>query len=376
MTARRSVLAIFGTRPEAIKLAPVIEALLASRTLQPKVCVTGQHREMLDQTLALFGIRPQRDLAIMQPDQDLFDLTARALAGLRGVLDTELPAAVLVQGDTTTALAAALAAFYCRIPVAHVEAGRRTGRPYDPFPEEMNRRLTAQLAAWHYAPTAAAAANLRGEGVPAERIVVTGNTVVDALHAIVERLERDPHACVPAVAPERLAGRRLLLVTGHRRESFGDRLRDICLALRDLAERHADVLIVYPVHLNPAVQAPVRELLGGAPNVLLTAPIDYLPFIDLVRRAYLILTDSGGLQEEAPSLGVPVLVMRDTTERHEAIAAGSAALVGTSRAAIAGAASRLLTDGAAHTRMRAAHNPFGDGAAAGRIAAHLEASLA
>jgi UDP-N-acetylglucosamine 2-epimerase len=375
MTHRRSVLVIFGTRPEAIKLAPVIEALVTSRTLTARVCVTGQHREMLDQTLALFGIRPQRDLAIMQPDQDLFDLTARALAGLRDVLEAERPAAVLVQGDTTTAMAAALAAFYCRIPVAHVEAGLRTGRVYDPFPEEMNRRLTAQLAAWHYAPTAEAAANLRAEGIAAGRILVTGNTIVDALHAIVDRLERDPGTCVPAVPPERLSGRHLLLVTGHRRESFGDRLRNICLALRDLAERHADLLIVYPVHLNPAVQAPVRELLAGLPNVVLTAPLDYLPFIDLMRRAHLILTDSGGMQEEAPSLGVPVLVMRETTERPEAIAAGTAALVGTSRDAIVTAASRLLADGVAHARMRAAHNPFGDGAAATRIAAHLEATL-
>ena len=375
MSAPRPVLVIFGTRPEAIKLAPVIEALAAEPTLAPRVCVTGQHREMLDQMLTVFGIRPHHDLAVMQPDQDLFDLTARTLTGLRAVLDAERPAAVLVQGDTTTAMAASLAAFYRRIPLGHVEAGLRTGQAYDPYPEEMNRRLTTLLATWHYAPTVRAEANLLGEGIAADRILVTGNTIVDALHGIVGRLERNPAACTPAVPPEQLAGRRLVLVTGHRRESFGAGLRSICLALRDLAERHPDVVIVYPVHLNPAVQRPVREMLAGLPNVVLTAPLDYLPFVDLMRRAHLILTDSGGLQEEAPSLGVPVLVMRETTERPEAIAAGTAELVGTQRDAIVAAATRLLTDASAHARMRTAQNPFGDGAAAGRIAAHLARAL-
>ncbi len=376
MSNRRPVLVIFGTRPEAIKLAPVVAALAVARTLAPRVCVTGQHREMLDQMLTLFDIQPHHDLAVMRPDQDLFDLTTRTLAGLRGVLDAEQPAAVLVQGDTTTAMAAALAAFYRKIPVGHVEAGLRTGNASDPCPEVMNRRLVSQLAAWHYAPTACAEENLRREGVPAERILVTGNPLVDALQAIVARLARDPAACPPAVPRERLAGRRLVLVTGHRRESFGEGLRSICLALRDLAQRHSDALIVYPVHLNPAVQGSVRTLLAGHPNIVLTPPLDYLPFIDLMRRASLILTDSGGLQEEAPSLAVPVLVMRETTERPEAIAAGTAELVGTRRDSIVAAASRLLTDTAAHARMRAAQNPFGDGAAAPRIAAHLEAALA
>jgi len=376
MSERRPVLVIFGTRPEAIKLAPVIEALAGSRTLVARVCVTGQHRQMLDQMLTLFGIAPHHDLAIMQPDQDLFDLTARAISGLRPVLDAERPAAVLVQGDTTTAMVAALAAFYDKIPVGHVEAGLRTGHIHDPFPEEMNRRLTTQLATWHYAPTPSAAANLRREGVAAAHIAVTGNTVIDALLAVVARLERDPTLCVPALSAAQLAGRRLVLVTGHRRESFGEGLRNICMALRDLAAAHPDVAIVYPVHLNPAVQRPVQALLAGQPNITLTAPLDYLPFVDLMRRAHLILTDSGGLQEEAPSLGVPVLVMRETTERPEAIAAGTALLVGTQRGAIVAAASRLLTDPAAHARMRAAQNPFGDGAAAPRIAAHLEAALA
>jgi UDP-N-acetylglucosamine 2-epimerase len=376
MSARRRVLVIFGTRPEAIKLAPVVAALAKSRTLEARVCVTGQHREMLDQMLSLFRIRPDRDLAIMRPSQDLFDLTGRALDGLRSALDAEQPAAVLVQGDTTTAMAAALAAFYCKIPVGHVEAGLRTGQSYDPFPEEMNRRLTTQLTTWHYAPTAHAAENLQREGVPAERIVVTGNTVVDALAAIVALLERDGSACTPALPAEQLAGRKMVLVTGHRRESFGEGLRNICLALRTLADRHRDALIVYPVHLNPAVQEPVHALLADQPNIVLTGPLDYLPFVDLMRRAYLILTDSGGLQEEAPSLGVPVLVMRETTERPEAITAGTAVLIGTGREAIVAAASRLLTDAGAHARMRAARNPFGDGAAAPRIIAHLEAALA
>jgi UDP-N-acetylglucosamine 2-epimerase len=376
MTDRRPVLVIFGTRPEAIKLAPVIDALATSRTLVPRVCVTGQHREMLAQMLAMFHIAPHHDLAIMQPDQDLYDLTVRALIGLRAVLDVERPVAVLVQGDTTTAMTAALAAFYRQIPVGHVEAGLRTGHTYDPFPEEMNRRLTTHLATWHYAPTLNAEANLRRDGVPGERILVTGNTIVDALHAVVACLDRYPAICTPVVPESQLAGRRLVLVSGHRRESFGDGLRNICLALRDIAALHPDVLIVYPVHLNPAVQQPVREILADQPNVVLTAPLDYVPFVDLMRRAYLILTDSGGLQEEAPSLGVPVLVMRKTTERPEAIAAGAALLVGTQRDAIVGAAVRLLTDPVAYADMRVEQNPFGDGAAAPRIAAHLDAALA
>ncbi len=373
---RRQVLVVFGTRPEAIKLAPVITALSASARLAPRVCVTGQHREMLDQMLTLFDIRPDYDLAIMEPDQDLFDVTARVVVGMREVLDAEHPAAVLVQGDTTTAFTAALAAFYRRVPVGHVEAGLRTDQRYNPFPEEMNRRLTTRVATWHYAPTARAAANLRAEGVPPGAIVLTGNTIVDALRSVVARLDRDPNACQPALAVERLKGRRLLLVTGHRRENFGEGLENICLALRDLARSDPDLLIVYPVHLNPSVQRPVHQLLGAEPNVILTRPLDYLPFTDLMRRAHLILSDSGGVQEEAPSFGVPVLVMRETTERPEAIEAGTAILVGTQRASIVAAASRLLSDAKALAGMRSAENPFGDGAAAGRIVAHLEQALA
>jgi UDP-N-acetylglucosamine 2-epimerase len=374
MTARPVVLVVFGTRPEAIKLAPVVGALAASPHLTTRVCVTGQHRQMLDQMLALFDLHPDHDLAVMQPDQDLFDLTARTLTRLRPVLDAERPAAVVIQGDTTTAFAAALAAFYRRIPVAHVEAGLRTPERYDPFPEEMNRRLTTRLATWHYAPTPRAAAALAAEGIPAEHILMTGNTIVDALQGVVARLDREPPPA--AVSAERLAGRRLLLVTGHRRENFGEGLRNICLALREIAGRYPDVLVVYPVHLNPAVQRAVGAVLAGEPNIVLTPPLDYLPFTDLMRRAYLILTDSGGIQEEAPSLGVPVLVMRDTTERPEAIEAGTAHLIGTHTAAIVAAAARLLDDPAAHAEMRTPHNPFGDGHAAARIAAHLVEALA
>ncbi len=370
MSARR-VLVVFGTRPEAIKLAPVIAALGRTAGLAPRVCVTGQHREMLDQMLAVFAITPAHDLSVMQPAQDLAELTARVLVGVRGVLAAEQPAAVLVQGDTTTAMAGALAAFYAGVPVGHVEAGLRTGRLDQPFPEEMNRRLVTRLAAWHYAPTAAAAANLRREGVAETDVLVTGNTVVDALHAIGDRALPLPDG-VPAAA---LAGRRLVLVTGHRRENFGAGLASLCAALRTLAERYADAVIVYPVHLNPAVREPVRAALGAQANILLTPPLDYLGFVALMRRAALIITDSGGVQEEAPSFGVPVLVTRAATERSEALTAGTARLVGTDGDAILAAATTLLDDPAAHAAMRAAENPFGDGRAAERIAAHLAEQL-
>jgi len=369
--SRTPVLVVFGTRPEAIKLAPVISALAASPTLAPRLCVTGQHREMLDQMLAVFDLVPDHDLAVMQPAQDLAGVTARVVTGLAAVLAAEQPAALLVQGDTTTAFAAALAGFYAGVPVGHVEAGLRTGRLDQPFPEEMNRRLVTQLAAWHYAPTARAAAALRREGVAEARIMLTGNTVVDALTAIAAR-----PATLPAALPaEVLAGRRLVLVTGHRRESFGAGLAAMCEALAVLAERFADVLIVYPVHLNPAVAGPVRARLGAHPRIALTAPLDYLEFVALLRRAHLVITDSGGVQEEAPSFAVPVLVTRATTERREALDAGVARLVGTDREAIVNAASALLADPAAHAAMRAATNPFGDGHAAARIVAHLESVL-
>jgi len=367
---------LFGTRPEAIKLAPVVHALGRSSILQPCVCVTGQHREMLDQMLAVFDVRPDHDLAVMQPDQTLFTLTARLLGALEPVLAREQPAALLVQGDTTTAFATALAGYYVRIPTGHVEAGLRTDDPYNPFPEEMNRRLTTHLARWHFAPTQRAAANLAREGVPADRVVRTGNTIVDALHEILARLDRHGELPVSVLPPTLAAGRRLIVVTGHRRESFGDGMRNICAALRTIAERNDDVVVLYPVHLNPNVQRPVRELLGDHPRVILTEPLDYLPFVDLLRRAHLILTDSGGIQEEAPTLGVPVLVMRATTERPEGVEAGVARLVGTRSDAISEAAQELLDDPSAYQRMVAAANPYGDGHAAEKIVGYLEQALA
>ncbi|MCK6556381.1 UDP-N-acetylglucosamine 2-epimerase (non-hydrolyzing) [Candidatus Binatia bacterium] len=373
---KRTVMVVFGTRPEAIKLAPVVHALARSRSLRPCVCVTGQHREMLDQMLSVFDLRPDHDLAVMQSDQTLFTLTARLLGALEPVLARERPAAILVQGDTTTAFAAALAGYYVRVPTGHVEAGLRTDDRYNPFPEEMNRRLTTDLASWHFAPTPRAAANLAREGVPADGIVLTGNTIVDALHEMLARLERQGELPESLLPPELAAGRRLIVVTGHRRESFGEGLRNICAALRTIAERNDDVVVLYPVHLNPNVQRPVRALLHDHPRVILTEPLDYLPFIDLLRRAYLILTDSGGIQEEAPSLGVPVLVMRTTTERPEGVEAGVARLVGTGSAAIGEAAQLLLDDPAAHRRMVAAANPYGDGHAAEKIVHHLERMLA
>lgn len=369
--SRRNVLVVLGTRPEAIKLAPVLAALRASATLAPRLCVSGQHREMLDQMLAVFGLVADHDLAVMQPAQDPSDVTARVLLGLRDVLAAERPAAVLVQGDTTTAMAGALAAFYAGVAVGHVEAGLRTGRLDQPFPEEMNRRVVSQLAAWHYAPTARAADNLRREGVDPQRILVTGNTVVDAVRMIAAQSPPLPAAIDPAA----LAGRRLVLVTGHRRESFGAGLAALCEALRTIADRHADALIVYPVHLNPAVDRPVRAALAGQPRIVLTAPLDYLGFVALLRRAHLVITDSGGVQEEAPSFDVPVLVTRAATERGEALAAGTARLVGTDRDAIVAAADALLGDPAAHAAMRGRGNPFGDGQAAGRIVGHLEEVL-
>jgi len=373
---KRKVMVVFGTRPEAIKLAPVVHALARSATLEPCVCVTGQHREMLDQMLAVFDLTPDHDLAVMQRDQTLFSLTARLLDALAPVLAREQPSALVVQGDTTTAFATALAGYYARIPTGHVEAGLRTNDPYNPFPEEMNRRLTTHLATWHYAPTRRAAENLQREGVAADRVLLTGNTIVDALHEILARLERRGELPETVLPPALVAGRRLIVVTGHRRESFGEGLRNICAALRAIAERNEDVVVVYPVHLNPNVQRPVRELLGDQPRVILTEPLDYLPFVDLLRRAFLILTDSGGIQEEAPSLGVPALVMRETTERPEGIEAGVARLVGTRSEAISEAAQRLLDNPTAYRHMVAAENPYGDGHAAEKIARALEQSLA
>lgn len=368
----KKILVTFGTRPEAIKMAPVVEALKADAAFEVKVCVTAQHRQMLDQVLELFGIRPDFDLNLMQPGQDLTDITSNVLLGMRGVLRQWRPDWLLVHGDTTTTFAAALAAYYEKVAVGHVEAGLRTGNIYSPWPEEMNRRLAGALTALHFAPTERARENLLREGVATECIHVTGNTVIDALLEVVARIRGDNE--LQARFARQFAflatGRRLVLVTGHRRENFGTGFERICRALHQLGERE-DVEIVYPVHLNPNVQEPVRRILADAPRIHLIEPLDYLPFVYLMDRAHLIITDSGGVQEEAPSLGKPVLVMRDTTERPEAVDAGTVKLVGTDEAAIVREANRLLEDPAAYEQMAHAHNPYGDGLAGGRIAGIL-----
>lgn len=362
------ILTVFGTRPEAIKLAPVVLALAAHPGFESRVCVTAQHRSMLDQVLALFGIQPDFDLDLMTPNQTLAGLTARVVEGVGRVLEEYHPDYVIVQGDTTTTFVAGLAAFYHKVRVVHVEAGLRTGDIFAPWPEEMNRRLTGQLAHLHFPPTESSANNLRREGFPETHIVVTGNTVIDALLDVVERIRSDP--AQRQAFDQRFdfldPDRRLILVTGHRRENFGSGFENICYALRRLAERE-DVQIVYPVHLNPNVQEPVKRILGESGRVHLIEPQDYLPFVYLMDRAYLIITDSGGVQEEAPSLGKPVLVMRDTTERPEAVEAGTVRLVGTDAERIVNEGLRLLDDNAHYQSMARAINPYGDGKATGRI---------
>ncbi|MDQ7859719.1 MAG: UDP-N-acetylglucosamine 2-epimerase (non-hydrolyzing) [Armatimonadota bacterium] len=357
---------VFGTRPEAVKMAPVVARLRESAEFRPLVVVTAQHREMLDQVLRLFDITPDRDLDIMLPEQSLFDIATRALAGLDPVLRELRPAMVLVQGDAASTMLGALAAFYHRIPVGHVEAGLRTHDKYQPYPEEMNRRLTSVLADLHFAPTPWARDNLLREGTPPERVVVTGNTVIDALLDVARRPDVAPP---PGLPP--LDGRRMLLVTTHRRENWGEPLRQVYLALLDLLERFPDVVVVFSVHPNPAVRRVADDILGGHPRAHLIAPPDYGPFVRLMARAYLILTDSGGLQEEAPALGTPVLVLREVTERPEGVAAGTVELVGTSRARITERAARLLADAAARDAMAAVRNPYGDGQAGRRIVGAL-----
>ncbi len=356
------VLVIFGTRPECIKLAPVIKEL-QRQGVPYKICVTAQHREMLDPFLRFFSIRADYDLNIMKPNQDLYHITTEALLRLRDVLRAERPDAVIVQGDTTTTFAASLAAFYEQIPVAHVEAGLRTGQMYSPFPEELNRCLTDRLSTWCFAPTEHARRNLLREGIPEERIWVTGNTVVDALYMILrdERFRELELSVVPT------DGHRLILVTAHRRESFGRGIENICRAIRQLVERYKNIEVVYPVHLNPNVQGPVYRLLDGLERVHLLQPLEYLPLLKLMERSYLILTDSGGIQEEAPTLRKPVLVLRETTERPEGIEAGVATLVGTETERIVKEAGRLLEDGEVYERMCSGVNPYGDGQAARRI---------
>jgi UDP-N-acetylglucosamine 2-epimerase (non-hydrolysing) len=365
----KRILTILGTRPEAIKLAPVIlELKKHCDRFENLVCVTAQHREMMDQVMEWFQIRPDYDLDLMQADQGLADFASRALVAISGVLRKVQPDAVLVQGDTTTVMVAALAAFYQRIPVGHIEAGLRTRDRYNPFPEEINRRIAGTLATFHFAPTERAAAALRDEHVPEKNIFITGNTVVDALLMTVQR-------SVNLELGFPLDGRHLILVTAHRRESFGAPFKSLCLALRDLAERNSNVEIVYPVHLNPNVRAPVRDLLTGHPRIHLLEPMRYEHFVHLMAQAYLILTDSGGIQEEAPVLGKPTLVMRETTERREAIEAGTACLVGTDRHQIVAEAERLLLDREIYSRMARAGSPFGDGHAAEKVVSILSARL-
>ena len=371
MTKR--VLSIFGTRPEAIKMAPVVLGLNNADGFDSRVCVTAQHRQMLDQVLGLFGIQPDYDLDIMQTGQDLFDITAKSLIGLRDVLKKEGPDLVLVQGDTTTAFTAALAAFYQRIPVGHIEAGLRTGNLDAPFPEEANRALVSRIASYHFAPTEAARQNLLAEGVPKERIWVTGNTVIDALLMVREKVKHYPTSHWIALYGEELYRRitdntrKMILITGHRRENFGQGFIDLCNAIRYIATRHQDWDLIYPVHFNPNVQKPVYEILNGHENIHLIEPQDYAPFVWLMDQSNIILTDSGGIQEEGPSLGKPILVMRDVTERPEAVEAGTVKLVGTDTRSIVNEVERLLLDNTLYRAMARAINPYGDGKAVSRI---------
>jgi len=367
------IVTVLGTRPEAIKLAPVVHAFAAEPKIDSVLCATGQHRHMLDQVLRVFELAPDHDIALMKPGQDLTHVTTAALEGVGRVIDQTAPDWVVVQGDTTTAFAAALAAFYRKVKVAHVEAGLRTGNIYSPWPEEMNRKLVSALTTLHFPPTVIAAQNLRNEGISDGALCVTGNTVVDALQWVEARLNCD--AAFRARAEEAFAGlldpsKRLILVTGHRRENFDGGLEQMCLGLRDLAGR-GDVEVVYPVHLNPRVQETAASVLKGHAGIHLIEPMEYAPFVALMRRATLIVTDSGGIQEEAPALGKPVLVTRDTTERPEALAAGTARLVGTHRHALVAAAIELLDDPKAYAAMAQAQNPFGDGRAAQRIVQRL-----
>ncbi|WP_150140279.1 MULTISPECIES: non-hydrolyzing UDP-N-acetylglucosamine 2-epimerase [Gammaproteobacteria] len=363
------VLTVFGTRPEAIKMAPLAIKLAEQEGIDARVCVTAQHREMLDQVLGLFEITPEYDLNIMKPGQDLTDVTTNILQGIKPILADFKPDVVLVHGDTATTFATSLAAYYQQIAVGHVEAGLRTGNIYSPWPEEANRKLTGAITTYHFAPTETSQQNLLNEAVAPENITVTGNTVIDALLDVSAKLKND--TALNNEMAERFSflnkDKKLILVTGHRRESFGGGFERICKALAYTAEQHPGCQIVYPVHLNPNVQEPVNRLLKGVPNITLIEPQDYLPFVYLMNQAHIILTDSGGIQEEAPSLGKPVLVMRDTTERPEAVSAGTVKLVGTDVDTITASLNQLLTDEKAYEEMSFAHNPYGDGKACERI---------
>lgn len=363
------VLTVFGTRPEAIKMAPLVHALATDKRFESKLCVTAQHREMLDQVLELFDITPDYDLNLMKAGQTLPQITSRILLELTPVLQEYKPDVVLVHGDTATTFAASLAAYYEQIAVGHVEAGLRTGNIYSPWPEEANRKLTGALTQYHFAPTETSKANLLAENNSEFSISVTGNTVIDALLMVKNKLETDDvlSAKLASEFPFLKPDKKLVLVTGHRRESFGDGFERICGALVDIAKTHSDVQIVYPVHLNPNVQEPVNRLLAGVENIKLIEPQQYLPFVYLMNCAHIILTDSGGIQEEAPSLGKPVLVMRDTTERPEAVTAGTVKLVGTDKTKITQTLNELLNDQESYNAMSFAHNPYGDGNACARI---------
>lgn len=366
------VLSIFGTRPETVKMAPIVRALEEDPRFQSKICVTAQHRQMMDQFLQVFGLEPDHDLNIMAPQQDLFDITSKALLGLREILILENPDLVLVQGDTTTTLAGAMAAFYRQIPVGHVEAGLRTNNLRAPFPEEGNRSLTTRISELHFAPTETSKENLLREGVDPEKIFVTGNTVIDALcwvrDRILKKFDLDQYADLFGSSRAAIeSDQKLILVTGHRRENWGEGFDSICRALAQIAQNHPDWQIVYPVHLNPKVQEPVKATLSEFRNVHLIPPLHYEPFVYLMNRSDLILTDSGGVQEEAPSLGKPVLVMRETTERPEAVRAGTVLLVGTDPEKITRQTEALLTDSVLYQKMSQAHNPYGDGKATARI---------
>jgi UDP-N-acetylglucosamine 2-epimerase (non-hydrolysing) len=373
----KRILTIFGTRPEAIKMAPVVKAVEASPELESIVAVTAQHRQMLDQVLDLFDIRPDYDLDIMQPNQDLYDVTSRVLLGIRDVIKQANPDMVLVHGDTTTCFAAALAAFYSDIPVGHVEAGLRTGNLRAPFPEEANRSLVARVTSLHFAPTETARQNLLAEGISGSQILVTGNTVIDALLMARDRLAeyQEDHwkkqlgETVYSGVTQRTG--KMILITGHRRENFGQGFLDFCTAISNLAKENPDWLFVYPVHLNPNVQKPVQEILGNYSNIFLTAPAEYLPFVWLMNKCDLVLTDSGGIQEEAPSLGKPVIVTRDVTERPEAVTAGTVRLVGTNGPLIEKTVTQILTEPDTYTAMSRAHNPYGDGTASQTIRSAL-----
>lgn len=366
----KKVLLVFGTRPEAIKMAPLaLQLQLDVHNFETKVCVTGQHRQMLDQVLELFNLKPDFDLNLMKPGQTLSDITSGVLKGLEQVFAEWTPDVVLVHGDTATTFAASLAAYYHKIAVGHVEAGLRTGDIYSPWPEEANRKLTGALANYHFAPTQSSYNNLVKENIDTNNIVITGNTVIDALLKVKEKVETDQE--IINEFEEKFSfldkSKKLILVTGHRRENFGQGFLNICQALANIAQKYSDVQIVYPVHLNPNVQKPVNELLSGISNIHLIAPQDYLPFIYLMNRSYLILTDSGGIQEEAPSLGKPVLVMRDTTERPEAVDAGTVKLVGTDADLIQQAVTDLIENKALYMQMAESHNPYGDGTSCQQI---------